>query len=133
MSGTDIVNQASGELVTYEPVGPAELELMIRVLTDRLEASVPVLRSMWHDRYEAERALIEGRAKAMLSAKGSTVTEKRAEADLASLPLRLEFDLKKEALHAGEELQKALTAKLYGLLNLNKAVTATYQSYGHGR
>lgn len=130
---TDVVNQASGELVTYEPVGPAELELMIRVLTDRLEVSIPVLKTMWHDRYEAERDLIEARAKAMLTSKAGTVTEKRAEADIASLPQRLEFDLKKETLHAAEELQKALTAKLYGLLNLNKAVTATYQSYGHGR
>lgn len=130
---TDIVNQASGELVTYEPVGPAELELMIRVLTDRLEASIPVLKAMYGERYTAERNLIEARAKAMLSSKAGTVTEKRAEADLASLPFRLEFDLKREALHAAEELQRALTAKLYGLLNLNKALTATYQSYGHGR
>ena len=123
----EIANMQTGELVQYEPVNPVELEFMIREISDRLEHAVPVLRQMWHDRYEAERAMIEARAKAMLQSKAATVTEKRAEADLAALPFRLEFDLKKETLHAAEELQKALTAKLYGLLNLNKAVTAAYQ------
>lgn len=128
----DVTDMATGELVTYEPLGPMELELMIRELGDRLEAAVPVLKQMWHDRYEAERALIGARAKAMLSAGGGSVAEKRAEADLAAMPYRLEFDLKKETLHAGEELQRALTAKLYGLLNLNKAHQTGFQVSGVG-
>lgn len=56
--------------------------------------------------------------------------EQRAEADIAALPYRLEFDLKKETLHAAEELQKALTAKLYGYLNLNKALASSYNAQG---
>lgn len=129
----DITNLVTGELVDYQPVSPMELEYIIREIGDRLEAAVPVLKVMWHDRYEAERELIRARATAMLSSKADTVTEKRAEADLASLPFRLEFDLKKETLHAAEELQRALTAKLYGMLNLNKVQSAAYNAGGFGR
>ncbi|MEN0084029.1 MAG: hypothetical protein AAGC66_04595 [Leifsonia sp.] len=127
---TDIANLSSGEILEFEPMGPVELEFIIRELGDRLENAVPILKQMWHDRYEAERNLIEMRAKAMLSSKAATVTEKRAEADIAALPYRLEFDLKKETLHAAEELQKALTAKLYGYLNLNKALASSYNASG---
>ncbi len=129
----DIANLSTGELVDYQPVSPMEIELIIRELGDRLEAAVPVLKVMWHDRYEAERDMISARAKAMLSSKADTVTEKRAEADLAALPFRLTFDLKKETLHAAEELQKALTAKLYGYLNLNKVQSAAYNAGGFQR
>lgn len=125
-----VANLSSGELVDYEPVSPMELEMMIREIGDRLEHAVPVLKQMWHERYEAERELIAARAKAVINSKADTVTEKRAEADLASLPYRLEFDLKKETLHAAEELQKALTAKLYGYLNLNKAQSSAYMGGG---
>lgn len=127
---TEIVNRDSGELLDYEPVSPIEIEMLIRAISDRLEAAVPVLKQMWHERYEAERELIKARATAMLASKAATVAEKRAEADLAALPFRLEFDLKKETLHAAEELQRALTAKLYGYLNLNKVQSAAYMGGG---
>ncbi|WP_434315869.1 hypothetical protein [Leifsonia sp. P73] len=127
---TEIANLSSGEIVDFEPMNPIELEFLIREIGDRLEKAIPVLKQMWHDRYEAERELIKARATAMLNSSADTVTEKRAEADLASLPYRLEFDLKKEVLHAAEELQKALTAKLYGYLNLNKALASSYNATG---
>lgn len=127
---TDIMNRETGELLDYEPVSPMELEMLIRTISDRLEAAVPVLKQMWHERYQAERDMIKARASAMLQSKAATVTEKRAEADLAALPYRLEFDLKKESLHAAEELQKALTAKLYGYLNLNKVQSAAFMGGG---
>lgn len=127
---TEIMNRESGELLQYEPVSPMELEMLIRTISDRLEQAVPVLKQMWHERYQAERDMIKARATAMLQSNAATVTEKRAEADLAALPYRLEFDLKKESLHAAEELQKALTAKLYGYLNLNKVQSAAYMGGG---
>lgn len=116
----------TGEIVNYEPVSPIELEFMIRELGERLERAVPALKQMWHERYEAERALIEARAKAVILSKAATVTEKRAEADLATMPQRLDFDLKKETLHAAEELQKALSARLMGLQNINKVLGHAY-------
>lgn len=124
---TDIANMQTGELVQYEPISPVEIEFLIREISDRLENAVPAIKQMWHDRYEAERAWIKARATAMLGSKQATVTLQRAEADLAALPFKLEFDLKKETLHAAEELQKALTAKLYGYLNLNKVNGAAFQ------
>lgn len=129
----EVANLTTGELIQFEPLSPLDLEFVIRELGDRLEQAVPILKTMWHDRYEAERELIKARATAMLNSKAATVTEKRAEADLAALPFRLDFDLKKETLHAAEELQKALTAKLYGYLNLNKALASSYNAGGIGR
>lgn len=126
----EFTNMASGEVLDFEPMNPLELEFIIREIGERLENSIPALKQMWHDRYEAERELIKARAMALLNSKADTVTEKRAEADLAALPFRLEFDLKKESLHAAEELQKALTAKLYGFLNLNKALASSYNASG---
>lgn len=117
----DLAGLAPDELVQHEPASPLELEFMIREIGDRLENAVPTLRRMWHDRYEAERELMNARATAILNSKARTVAEKRAEADLAAMPFRLAFDMKREALHGAIELQKALAAKLNALLNLNRA------------
>lgn len=130
---TEIANLKTGELVDYEPVSPMELEMIIREIGDRLENAVPVIKQLWADRYAAERKFIEEKAKAMLRSKEETVTMRRAEADLASLPFKHDFDSAKEILHAAEELQKALTAKLYGYLNLNKVQSTAYQVGGMGR
>ena len=127
---TEIANLSTGEIVDYTPVSPLELEMLIREIGDRLENAVPVIKQLWADRYAAERKFIEERAKAMLRSKEDTVTLRRAEADLASLPYKHEFDTAKEILHAAEELQKALTAKLYGFLNLNKVQATAYQVGG---
>jgi hypothetical protein len=120
----------TGEIVSYEPVTPVELEFMIRELGERLERAVPAIKQMWHERYEAERTLLENHAKAMLRSDATTVAEKRAEAMLSTMPHRLDFDLKKETLHAAEELQKALAARLMGLQNINKVLG---QAYGASR
>lgn len=129
----DVTNLSTGEIVNFEPASPIELEMIIRELGDRLERAVPVIKQLWADRYAAERKLIEERAKAVIRSGAGTVTEKRAEADLATLQYRHDFDSAKEVLHAAEELQKALTAKLYGYLNLNKVQVAAYQVGGIGR
>lgn len=130
---TDVANLTTGEIVHFDPASPIELELIIRELGDRLERAVPVIKQLWNERYAAERKLIEERAKAVIRSNASTVTEKRAEADLATLQYRHDFDSAKETLHAAEELQKALTAKLYGYLNLNKALASSYNASGGGR
>lgn len=130
---TEIAHITTGELVDYEPVSPMELEMVIREIGDRLERAVPVIKQLWGERYAAERKLIEERAKAVIRSNAPTVTEKRAEADLATMQFRHDFDGAKETLHAAEELQKALTAKLYGYLNLNKVQASAYQVGGVGR
>lgn len=130
---TELVNIENGDILTYEPMNPLELEALIRNIGDRLENAIPAIRDMWRDRYAAERAFIEGHAKAMLMSKQDTVSMARKEADLATMELKRTFDDAKEILHAAEALQKALQAKLYGYLNLNKALTATFQVGGVGR
>ena len=134
------VNPSSGEilpidneaLLNYEPVSAVEVEMLIRELSARLENAVPVLRDLWDARYAAERKFIEERAKAMMRSKETTVARQRAEADLASLPFKHEFDNAKAILHAAEELQKALHSRLMGLLNINKAITSSYFGQGRG-
>lgn len=127
----ELANLQTGELVNYEPVSPMELELIIREIGDRLENAVPALKELYNARYAAERKWIEERAKAMLRSKEATITRQRAEADLAALPFKHQFDDAKEILHDAEHLQKALQSKLYGYLNLNKAQAAAY--IGGGR
>ena len=130
---TEVANLSTGELVQFDPASPIELEMIIREIGDRLERAVPVIKQLWSDRYAAERKYIEERAKAVMRSTEPTVTQQRAEADLASMSYKHEFDNAKEILHAAEELQKALTAKLYGYLNLNKALASSYNASGVGR
>jgi hypothetical protein len=129
---SEIANLTTGELANYEPVGPLELEVLIREIGDRLENAVPVIKQLWHERYAAERKYIEEKAKAVMRSNEPTVTRQRAEADLATMPQKHAFDDAKEILHAAEELQKALTSKLYGYLNLNKVQATAYQAGGFG-
>ena len=129
----EIANMATGELTTYEPMHPLEIEQAIRAIGERLEMAVPVLKELWEKRYAAERKLIEGKARSILTSKAATVTEKRAESDLATLELRREFDAAKEILHAAEELQKALTSRLYGFQNINRVQATLYNVGGTPR
>jgi pyruvate-formate lyase len=129
----EVANIPTADLINYEPVGPLELEQLIREVGDRLENAVPVIKELWGRRYQAERNFIEARAKALMRSKESSVTRQRAEADLATMQQKNDFDDAKEILHAAEELQKALTSKLYGYLNLNKAQAAAYMGAGIGR
>lgn len=129
----EVANIPTADLVNYDPVGPLELEQLIREVGDRLENAVPVIKELWGQRYRAERNFIEARAKALMRSKESSVTRQRAEADLATMQQKNDFDDAKEILHAAEELQKALTSKLYGYLNLNKVQSAAYMGAGIGR
>lgn len=126
----EIAELKDKELLEYAPLNPVELEFLIRELADRVEKAVPVIKHLWETRYAKEREWIHTRSVAMLTDQYSTVAEKRAYADLAALEVLQDFQAAKTNLHAAQELQKALQAKLYGFLNLNKAVTAAYQAGG---
>lgn len=130
---TEIANMETGELINYEPMHPLEIEQAIRAIGERLEASVPALRDMWAKRYATERALIEARAKAVIRSNASSVTERRSEADLATMDLRRQHDDAKEILHAAEELQAALKARMFGFQNINRVQAALYNVSGGPR
>ncbi|SFN66801.1 hypothetical protein [Mycetocola miduiensis] len=129
----EIANLAADDLVTYQPMHPLDIEQAIRAIGERLEASIPALKELWEKRYAAERALIKAKAETMLRSKYDTVAEKRAEAELATLELRREFDAAKEILHAAEELQKALQARMFGFQNINRVQASLYNMGGGPR
>lgn len=120
--GREVAALDTGELTEYEPVTPAQLEHAILTISTRVERSVDVIGHLWAERYRTERELIEARAKAVMMSTRSTVMEKRAEADLATLELRRVHDDAKATLHAAEELQRALRAKLSGMQTLTRVI-----------
>lgn len=123
---TEIVLPDSGEVISYEPMTPVQIEWLITDLSARLERSNPVIKDMWEARYAAERALKVAHAEAVLASGKSLAMEKRAEADLATIELREAFDVAKAALHTAEDLQRALRAKLSAMQSVNKSVMAAY-------
>ncbi|UCR89275.1 hypothetical protein [Mycetocola spongiae] len=118
----------TGELLDYEPVTLPQLEHAILTLSQRVEASVDVIGRMWDTRYQTERDLIEARGTAIMKSTRPTVMEKRAEADLATLELRRKHDDAKAVLHAAEELQRALRARLSGMQTLIRTIPAAIGS-----
>lgn len=124
-------DMATGELIDYNPATPIELEMLIRTLADRIVQSVPAIERMWRDRYDRERELIEAKARVQLFSDYELLTDRRADATLSTIEHLQRFNDAKVALHAAEELQKALQAKLFGYQNINKSVTAAYNGGGN--
>lgn len=131
--GRRLDDLSTEEIIRYQPISPIELEQTIRILGDRVEASVPVLKDLLQARYDAERVYIETRAQAILDSQEEAITMRRAEADVIATPARKAFDDARTVLHAAEHLQKALTSKLMGYQNLNKVQGSAYGASGIGR
>ncbi|MFZ4843927.1 hypothetical protein ACL9RE_15790 [Mycetocola saprophilus] len=121
---SEIAALDSGEIIDYEPVSLPQLEHEILTLSRRLDASIDVIKHLWEERYRTERELIHARALAVMKSTRPTVMEKRAEADLATLELRRVHDDAKATLHAAEELQRALRARLSGMQTLTRSIPA---------
>lgn len=131
--GRPLDSLSSEEIVRYQPISPVELEQIIRILGDRVEASVPILKTLLQARYDAERVYIQTRAQAILDSQEEAITMRRAEADVVATPARKAFDDARTVLHAAEHLQRALTSKLMGYQNLNKVQGSAYGASGIGR
>lgn len=130
---TELIHAVTGELIDYRPVSPVEVEYIIRVLGDRLEAAVPVLDQLQRDRYDAEEEYSRQFETAKLASRRDMVTDRRAEALLSCLPQMRIVNEAKAKLHHAEHLQKALTAQLMGYQNINKVNGAAYSAGGIGR
>lgn len=130
---TEIIHDIAGEVIEYRPVSPVEVEYIIRVLGDRLEAAVPILDQLQRDRYDAEEEYSRQFETAKLASRREMVTDRRAEALLSCLPQMRIVNEAKAKLHHAEHLQKALTAKLMGYQNINKVNGAAIQVGGVGR
>jgi hypothetical protein len=129
----DVITRG-GELISYQPSNPVEMEFIIRELTDLIEQMPAKLLELNEARYDAERAWSR-RFNVALAAhcKSMQVTPARALATVEALTEREAADNGKAAWHYADDSLKALTSKLYGLLNVNKGIQAAYRGYGVGR
>jgi len=118
------------ELLQYEPLDPVRLEELIQVLGDRVERSAGVIARLYEAKHRAEEAY-EGALSDHMVANAKYGPQMARRIGMSKTKDELyALDIAKERLRYAEELQKALTSKLYGYMNLNKSVTAAYNSSG---
>ncbi|RFA12125.1 hypothetical protein B7R22_16980 [Subtercola boreus] len=114
------------ELIEYEPVGPGDLELLIRILADRIERAPSVMVRLYEQKHRAEEAYQKEFSKMVIKSPNQQITMAREYAKFHSIDELTAMNLAKEQLRYAEWLQDALKSKLYGYLNLNKALAASY-------
>ena len=129
----DIITR-SGELISFIPANPVEMEFMITELTSLIEQMPGKMLELNKIRYNAERAWSRRRNTALAQhAKNNSVTVARALADVEALTEMEAVHNSKAAWHYADDTLKALTSKLYANLNINKGVQAAYNGYGSRR
>jgi len=126
----DIARMDTGEVVTYEPANPVELEFMIRELGERIERAVGVIDALQRGRYDAEAEYSSALETAKLSSRRDTYSDRRSEAILACLPKFREMNEAKAKLHHAENLQDALAKRLSGLQTIAKTLATAYNASG---
>jgi hypothetical protein len=132
--GTVDIITRGGELIKFAPANPVEMEYLITELTNLVEQMPAKMLELNETRYAAERAWSRRRNTALAQhGKNQPVTIARALADVEALTEREEADNAKAAWHYADDTLKALTSKLYSLLNINKGVQAAYNGYGSRR
>jgi hypothetical protein len=129
----DIYSKA-GEVIQFVPANPVEMEYLISELSNMLEQMPAKLLQLNENRYAAERAYSRRKNTAMAAhAKNNSVTVARALAEVEALTELEEVHNAKAAWHYADDSMRALTSKLYGLLNVNKGVQAAYNTSGFQR
>lgn len=116
---------------TFQPANPAQMEQRISEANDLFDALVDALKDTNIRRYAAEAALSlkkNSRMAHWMDA-GKTATYARAQAEVESLGELEALHTVKAEYHHLEDLSKALQARIFSMLNINKAVTAAYNSY----
>lgn len=127
---SDVANLTTGELVSYDPASPVELEFTIRAIGERLEHAVGVIDTLQRARYDAEAEYSRALETAKLSSTRATFSDRRAEAILACLPKFRELNEAKAKLHHAENLQDALSKRLSGLQTIAKTLATAYNASG---
>ncbi|CAN5420350.1 hypothetical protein BH09ACT9_BH09ACT9_00190 [soil metagenome] len=116
------------ELVEYEPIGPGDLELLIRVLADRIERAPAVMVRLYEAKHRAEETFQKEFSKMVIKSPNQQITMAREYAKFHTADELNAVNLAKEQLRYAEWLQDALKSKLYGYLNLNKALASSYNA-----
>ena len=132
-NAVDIMTR-SGELISFVPANPVEMEFMITELTTLVEQMPGKLLELNEARYTAERAWSRRRNTSLaMHSKNMPVTAARALAEVEAMPELEALHNAKAAWHYADDTLKALTSKLNANLNINKGVQAAYNGYGARR
>ena len=129
-SGSDLAARAE-QLRTFVPATPAQMEEQIVEGNNLLEALVDAQKDCNDRRYAAESAY-ETHFNARIAFwmdNGKNATYARAKAKVEAKDLYEALLNAKAEYHYLEGLSRALQTKIFSLLNINKAVTAAYQSF----
>lgn len=116
---------------TFQPANPAQMEQRITEANDLFDALVDALKDTNQRRYAAEAAYStkKNMRMAFWMDAGRNVTYSRAQAEVEALPELEAWHATKLEYHHLEDLSKALQARIFSMLNINKAVTAAYNSF----
>ena len=118
------------QLRNSAPTNPVEMEFFIREANALLELMPDVLLEINERRYAAERAWSarKNTQMAYYGRTGHAVTFARAMAENdAQGELEIWHGCKAE-YHYAEDTEKALRTKIYSMLNINRSVTAAYNT-----
>lgn len=122
--------QKADQLREFSATNPVEMEFFIREANALLEDMPDVLLAINEQRYAAEREYSRIKNTALVDhGKSMIPTFARAQAELDAAEAKALWDRKRAEYHYAEDTQKALTTKIYSMLNVNKAVAAAYATH----
>lgn len=130
MLTNDLVNQAQ-QMAQFQPRNPVEMEQLITAANQLLEQMPDVLLEINERRYAAERAYASKKNSLLVqhAGEGDQVTVARAKAEVEAEDELHAWHATKAEYHYAEDTAQALRTKIFSLLNINKSVTAHFQTY----
>ncbi|MDJ0323195.1 hypothetical protein QMG61_05385 [Cryobacterium sp. PH31-AA6] len=114
------------------PTNPVEMEFFIREANALLEELPEVMLEINERRYAAERAY-SARKNSQMAFYGRTghpVSFARARAEVDAQPELETWHNTKAEYHYAEDTERGLRTRIYSMLNINKSVTAAYNTGG---
>jgi len=124
---TVLAMMTPAELVEYSPMTPDAIEEAIWQVSERLQLVARTIVILYEERHRAEEAFQKAFSKHVVNSPNKQISFAREYAKFHTADELHELNLAKEKLRYAEEMQKALMAKHYSLMNINKSVTAMYQ------
>lgn len=115
------------ELTEYFPMTPDAIEEAIFAVDDRLQRVGRTIVVLYEQRHRAEEKYQKAFSKMMIKSPNQQITMAKEYAKFHTADELHELNLAKEKLRYAEEMQKALQAHHYSLMNVNKSVTAQFQ------
>lgn len=118
------------QLRNFAPTNPVEMEFFIREANALLEKMPDVLLEINERRYAAERAYSarKNSQMAFYGRTGNAVTFARALAEMDAQPELETWHNAKAEYHYAEDTERGLRTRIFSMLNINKSVTAAYNT-----